>query len=282
MRSRPVQFEPAHGGYTDAQKGRVTFDDGRPAFLKAATSDDTACWLRTEFAVYSHISKHGIVDFLPEVLAWDDDGSRPILVLEDLSSAQWPPPWEASHVQRVVDVLSRVRTTPTMVDMLKLEGYREYLCGWPRVAANPQPFLSLGLCTSAWLEAALPVLIAAELAVPLVGEDFLHLDVRSDNLCFLEGRTVLIDWNWSCAGNGTVDVAFWLPSLHAEGGPAPETILPDRPDMACAVSGFWASKTDLSKHDVRRRQAEISVLKTAFAWAVRSLCLPQPVPPLNQ
>jgi aminoglycoside phosphotransferase (APT) family kinase protein len=139
---------------------------------------------------------------------------------------------------------------------------------------DTRPFLSLNLCTSAWLEAALPVLIAAESSVDLGGSDFLHLDVRSDNLCFLEDRTILIDWNWACVGNGMFDLAFWLPSLHAEGGPAPESILPNRPEMASAVSGFWAAKAGLPPHGSTLRQAQITALKTAFPWTVRALGLP--------
>jgi hypothetical protein len=36
--------------------------------------------------------------------------------------------------------------------------------------------------------------------------------VRSDNLCFVDGRTVLVDWNLACTGDGCFDVAFWLPA----------------------------------------------------------------------
>jgi thiamine kinase-like enzyme len=51
----------------------------------------------------------------------------------------------------------------------------------------------------------------------------LHFDVRSDNLCFRDGRALLIDWNLACIGNPVVDVAAWLPSLHAEGVRPPST-----------------------------------------------------------
>ena len=51
------------------------------------------------------------------------------------------------------------------------------------------------------------------------GEAFLHLDVRSDNICIADGRAVLVDWNWASLGNPRVDLAFWLPSLSHEGGP---------------------------------------------------------------
>ena len=67
--------------------------------------------------------------------------------------------------------------------------------------------------------------MAAEAEAVLDGTDLLHLDVRSDNLCFVGSRAVLVDWNWACRGNGLVDLAGWVPSLHAEGGPLPESCL---------------------------------------------------------
>lgn len=212
-------------------------------------------------------------NFLPNVLAWDDDGSRPILILEDLSGAHWPPPWGPGLVERVGELLSRLRCAPPMPDMTSLETYRDDLCGWRKVAEDPSPFLALGLCSPAWLAAALPSLRAAEGAARLEGEDFLHLDIRSDNLCFTRGRTILVDWNWACVGNGLFDLAAWLPSLHAEGGPGPESILPDEPEMAAALSGFWAARAGLPPLGTRLRDLQLSQLRTALPWAARALGL---------
>ena len=273
MGARPVDFRPASGGYTSALRGVVSFGDGRSAFVKAATDELTVGWLRTENAVYAHLNRSlGAVDFLPTVLGWDDDGARPLLLLEDLSGAHWPPPWEPGMVQRVTALLSRLRAAPPMPGMASLESHRDDLCGWREVAQDPGPFLSLGLCSADWLVSALPALQAAERAVRLGGGDFLHLDVRSDKLCFLPDRTVLVDWNWACVGNGLFDLAAWLPSLHAEGGPAPETILPGQPEMAAALSGFWAARAGLPR-PVARQAVLLSQLKTALPWAARALGL---------
>ena len=54
------------------------------------------------------------------------------------------------------------------------------------------------------------------------------------------GLAVLIDWNLACRGNPEMDLGFWLPSLELEGGPPPETLLPDSPIVACWVTGFFA------------------------------------------
>ena len=50
------------------------------------------------------------------------------------------------------------------------------------------PFLRLGLCSRNWLELALPTLIDAAEGARLEGDSLLHLDIRSDNLCFRGDR----------------------------------------------------------------------------------------------
>ncbi len=273
MQAELVRFQPASGGYTSAQRGIAAFSSGQSAFLKAATSEQTALWLRAEYAVYRHLGAREDADFLPRVIAWDDDGVQPFLLLEDLSRAHWPPPWEPGLAERVQEMLSRLRQMPLMPGMTSLETYRDDFTGWHKIAADPAPFLSLGLCRASWLDAALPRLLAAEQAVPLAGSDFLHLDIRSDNLCFVENRTILVDWNWACAGNGDFDLAAWLPSLHAEGGPLPETLLPHAPEMTAALSGFWAAQAGLAGRDPRMRELDLLQLRTALPWAMRELGL---------
>jgi hypothetical protein len=51
-------------------------------------------------------------DYLPQLLGWDDIGQQPILVLEDLSAAYWPPPWDRRQIESVLETLAKVRATP--------------------------------------------------------------------------------------------------------------------------------------------------------------------------
>ena len=100
-----------------------------------------------------------------------------------------------------------------------------------------------------------------------------HLDVRSDNLCFRDGRAVLVDWNWTSLANPAVDIAAWLPSLRVEGGPPPWEVLPDGLGLVAFVSGVWAGVVGLpppetapTVRDVQRRQ-----LAVALDWIDRQL-----------
>src|SRR5262249_21734441 len=146
------------------------------------------------------------------------------------------------RVARVRETLERIAATPPPPFLPRLEARRFGLMGWRVVAAVPEPFLGLGMVSRDWLEAALPALLAAEQRATLEGVALVHLDVRSDNLCFAGERVVLVDWNWACIGNPLLDVAAWLPSLAAEGGPSPQTILPEAGELVALLAGYWAAR----------------------------------------
>jgi aminoglycoside phosphotransferase (APT) family kinase protein len=102
--------------------------------------------------------------------------------------------------------------------------------------------------------------------------------VRSDNLCFAGGRALLVDWNLARVGNGRFDIAFWLPSLKLEGGPAPRDVLPDAGGLAAAVAGFFSARAGLpppaGAPTVRAfQQAQAAI---ALDWAAAELSLPIP------
>lgn len=270
MGAHPVAWRRMERGYTPAGRWVVRFDTGRSAFVKVGTTPDTSAWLRAEYGIYSRVA----ADFLPAPLGWED-GDVPVLILEDLSHAAWPPPWSSERVAQVRAALAAVAATPAPPDLPPLAASGEEWRGWMRVADDPTALLSLGLCSAAWLEASLPALVAAEAAADLSGENLLHNDVRSDNICFVGDRAVLVDWNWACRGNPRMDIAGWLPSLAAEGGPDPMAILPDEPALAALMSGYFAARAGLPPPEgaPRVRSVQLAQLKTALPWVVASLGL---------
>ncbi len=268
-----VSAVPVAGGYTHAGRWRLRLEDGRAAFLKHATDEATARWLRDEWRIYGGLR----APWLAEVRAWED-GERPVLLLEDLGAARWPPTWTPGDVERVLSTMAAVASAPPPAGLSRLADSRDALCGWSKVAQDPAPFLGLGLAEPAWLDRHLPALIAAEEAAPLDGERLLHRDLRSDNLCFDGARTLIVDWNWAQVGNPTFDIAFWLPSLWAEGGPPPWEVLPQEAALAALVSGFFAACAGLPTlpHAPRVRHIQRVQLERALPWVVRALELPPP------
>jgi aminoglycoside phosphotransferase (APT) family kinase protein len=151
----------------------------------------------------------------------------------------------------------------------------ELLGGWREIASDSRPFLSLGICSAAWLETALPVLRTAAEAAPIDGDALLHLDVRSDNICLADRGAVLVDWNWVHRGNPDLDLAAWAPSLHAEGGPPPEQLLRDAGELAAALAGFFAARAGRPPPTTapRVREVQRAQLAVALPWACRELGL---------
>jgi len=278
LRAAPVAWGAVTtAGHTPARRWVVTLDDGSTAFVKVATDELTASWLRDEHLAYSVLRG---ASFLPNYLGWHDDGAAPVLALEDLSAATWPPPWTPEAIDAVRGALDAVHATEPFEGLPRADddhlGLRD---GWQAVARDPAPFLALGLCSSDWLDDHVEELAAASRDAPLGGSALLHFDVRSDNVCLDAGRARLVDWNWTSVGNPDLDLLSWLPSLHAEGGPAPDEIAPGHPQIAAAIAGFFCSRAAgpaiPTAPGVRRVQ--LVQARTALPWACRELGIGEPL-----
>lgn len=268
--SRPVRYDARAGGYSTADRFSVELADGRRVFVKSATAPHLADWLRREHEVYSSLEG----GFIPRLEGWDDDGTRPVLAIEDLSDADWAPRWDETRVGAVIAALAEIATSAPPPNTHPIgETFPHLFDRWADVVRDPEPFLSAGIRDRPWLERWLPAIIDAAATVDPSGDSLLHLDVRSDNLCFREGRAIFVDWNWATLGNPRLDLAAWLPSLACEGGPSPWEVLPGGAAYGALVSGVWAAVVGLpppetapAVRDIQRRQLEV-----ALAWCEREL-----------
>lgn len=266
------------GGQTAAGRWVTTLDDGRSAFVKIGWTLDTASWVRDEHLFYAQTRG---LPFLPRMIGWDDDGERPVLALEDLSDAHWPPAWRPGDVEAVLTTLSDVASTPPPPDVPSAVESQFGLDGWPEIEEDPGPFLTLELCSAAWLDNALPIFREAAPRARLDGDTLLHFDVRSDNACIRDERAILIDWNFACVGNPLVDVAAWLPSLEAEGGPAPEDVI-GHPEgigeIVALLAGYFCSHAGRPAipEAPHVRPLQLKQSRTALPWAARVLGIPAP------
>jgi Phosphotransferase enzyme family len=241
-------------GYSLNEHWTAVFADGTRAFLKLARIDPSPQWLRDEAAILTTV--HG--ESAPRFIAFED-GSEPLLVLEDLMPARWPPPWREGDVEAVLAALAEVAAERADVPALADDD----LNGWRAIEADPEPFLSTELRDAGWLERMLPALVAATDAAPLAGDSLLHCDVRSDNLCLKDGHVVLVDWNHARIGNPRFDIAFWLPSLVLERGPKPQRFGVD--DLAPVVAGFFAARAGLPRPAGAPRVREFQRAQAAVA-----------------
>ncbi len=275
---RALGWRPTHWALASARTGGATAarllvsSGGERAFVKLGTTELTAGWFRREHENYLALAG----PFLPRLLGFSDDGIVPVLAIEDLSDATWPPPWDDEKIAQVLDTAALVHAHPIPSHLAAFTD--EYRDDWHRVASDPDPFLALGLCSAAWLERAVPALSAAAWAAPIRGSALLHCDMRSDNLSFRDGRAVIIDWDGPMVGNPDVDIAAWLPSLAAEGGPPPEAILPAAPELAAWIAGYFCARAGLEPipEAPHVRPLQLAQARTSLPWAARALGLPVP------
>lgn len=264
----------ASRGYALGDRWLVRLADGRTAFAKRAISESTAAGLRIEHDVYQRVRG----PFIPQLLGWED-GELPLLLLEDLSASHWPPPWATASVSAVLRTLAAVAATRPPPGLRRLA--ENPSASWDAVALDPEPFLSLGVCSVEWLERSLPELLEASAPAVLDGGALLHFDVRSDNLCIRDGNAVLVDWNIASIGNPALDVAFWLPSLALEQGPPPSEVARAHPaanELAAFVAGFFAARAGLPSPEGAPtvRAFQLAQLEIALPWAVGVLGLAEP------
>ena len=265
----PRAWRRVEGGYTPAARFVGAAGTGR-CFLKVATEPQTAAMLRQEARAYRTISGA----FMPRFLGWEDHPTTPLLLIEDLSHATWPPPWTRRQIDQVLEQMAAVHgQTADLPAFAAVNG--RTVGGWSAVAAAPAPFLSLKLTSSEWLAKALPRLVEAEAACATDGDALTHFDLRSDNICITGAGAKFIDWSAACLGNPDLDLGAWLPSLELEGGPAPEALLPGAPAVAAWISGYFAARAGLPviPNAPRVRAAQLAQLRPALSWAVRALAL---------
>jgi hypothetical protein len=261
-------------GYSVAYRAVAELDDGSSVFVKAGVEELTNHLLRVEQRFYRDVE----APFLPRLVAFDED-EPPLVVLEDLSEARWPPPWDEGSIDAVRRALALIAATPAPPVVEPIAHERErFVGGWAEIERDPSPFLSLGLCSRMWLEHSLPLLRGAAEAAPIDGDALIHFDVRSDNVCLTDRGAVLVDWNQACVANPDLDVAAWLPSLRLEGGPEPEELLPNAGGFAALLAGFFGSRAGLPPPPTAPhvRGIQLAQLRVALPWAARELGLEPP------
>ncbi|HEY3118429.1 MAG TPA: phosphotransferase [Chloroflexota bacterium] len=269
--SRPIAGLRALGGFSIAERWSLELEDGRRVFAKLGITKDLGHRLQAEYRNMLVVPQ----EFRCQVVGWRGTHPR-LLVVEDLSDARWPPPWQPGDVEKVLETMERLWGTPPPTHFPSAEQDRKTLSGWQKIAADPSGFLSLNVGSPDWLKHSLPTLIEAEQAAVLDGDDLIHLDLRSDNLCFTGNRVVLVDWNFACRGNRALDLALWAPSLCLEGGPLPDELLPGHGEYAAAWSGCLAHGAPLPAPTGAPtvRMFQLRQLHVALPWACRVLGLP--------
>jgi Phosphotransferase enzyme family len=294
------------GGYAPSATFRLFLDDGRTAIFKGtnrSSSDFMRQILGDEERVYRELGPV-LGRWAPSLLGSVRHDDWHALLLEDVGPARVPP-WSASAARRALRSYAAFhrstlgRADAELPPWVSRRRHHGFAYAWRELEQDPAAPGHLAELAGAhapaarrWLEHHLPALrdraeVLVEAPAP---QSLLHFDTRSDNLRLLAGgRLCLFDWPYAAIGPAEFDLAAFVQSIPAEGGPEVERcvawyaqVAPVRRELldasVAAVAGFFAARAwqppipGLPRlRGIQRRQ-----LKTSLAWAAARLRLPPP------
>lgn len=301
--------ETVHGGFGPTATFILRTADKRKVFCKGAqpghTDEGRAALLRERrnFETFAELSK-----FAPAYLGATEHADWHIVLLECLDRAIEVPPWTVETFRRIITTLADFhRATPPRAERLLQSAPHlfKHEHGWARLRdsrASRDRFVSLfedAAETHRWFEKNIDVLVELETqAYGVEGpQSWIHQDIRSDNLLYVAGgNPKIVDWPYLAFGPTLIDVAFFLPSVAGEGGPASADGLKDYQHVsglrfdadeiaiaATTVAGFFgarAGEPDLPLLP-RLRWVQRLQLFPALDWACELVGLECPVKKLR-
>ncbi|MBA8792974.1 hypothetical protein FHX74_000568 [Friedmanniella endophytica] len=280
-----VRWTSPGTGLSAAERHVVVLDDGRSVFVKGATDPATERWLRTEAATLEVVGP----GLGPAVLGWldgvDDHGvpfhDHPVLVTEDLSAGYWPAGscvtrWRPGDVGAVLAGLDRLAELGVPDGLAPVADWPDP--HWPALVSDDR-LVAGGLVDPDWLHRHGAALARSDVEAVWRPEVVVHGDVRSDNLCLTPDGVRFVDWSLSGLGCRDHDRVRLLPTLHLEGGPAPDTQGRVPPPLIAPLTGDTVARAvgpdpmpDWLR-DVFLRLARIDL-----AWLAAALGLEPPTP----
>ena len=262
------------GGYTRSRAWRVETVDG-PVFVKQAEEPGPLHMLRREAVVYRSVRGA----FVPGFVGFADAGDRALLAVEFLEDAAWPPPYP-EDVGPLFDALELVADATPPPD---LPAHGPWRSRWERVAADPEPFLGLGLCSPPRLA---PRCSMPSSRSPPPRSRRSSKATRSSTTTSTAGTSASraavpcsSTGERRFAARGGSDVAFALLSVRVEGAAIPRVDFPSEADFAAAIAGHFAMEApaplpDWAEPGSTLREDMAGDLAHALRWVVELLELP--------
>lgn len=239
MRAPVSEAKIAWGGYSAAPSWLMTLADGRLVFVKgwlAAPDAVSASPVAQEIDLYKRHPQLSAI--APAYIgSWQmesPEGVWLLLAIEAISPSASPLPWDSEKLRAVLSALRHLGTLnleglPSASKILDYDRPFDADGWWAFEAAGRMEAL-LGYFENPielriWLQENLPTLKALELKRAALGgpQQPIHLDLRADNILLRpDGTPVLLDWPNLCIGPLIFDLAYFINSATAEGGPQQE------------------------------------------------------------
>lgn len=235
------------GGYTPAKRGIATLKDGTKVFVKIATGPMTEKWLKKEIKTYLKLNEAGY-GYIPLLLAHNDEDTA--MAIEYLEGHSFENVWDKKKVDAVMHARQALKQYKE-----DFVGDKDFASGdvvdfdlkWPYLLKHG----NLDKVNTKLHKLGRTVQFTAEQIQDYqkqhqdwsMSEDTLvHEDVRADNFGYNSetGEGKLIDWNWLCIGDESLDTTPLFISMYRSGFD-PYKDYPEKydPQMLLYLVGFW-------------------------------------------
>ena len=297
-----ARAERVYGGYAPSATFRVALADGRRVFLKSTyplPQGSAVHWsVDREERFYRSVGRR-VERWAPRFHGSLDRDGWHMLALEDLGPRSVPP-WTPIKARRAAWDYARFHKSTLgkpLPRWLSRAEHIEFASFWTGLAERGEIRAVASLAgrrageAEEWLDVALPLFRDGErrLATLRGPSALLHFDTRSDNIRIIGERLRIFDWPFASVGPAEFDLVAFAQTVHAEGGPAPESmlaeyerVLPLRAHAVDAslagVAGYFADRAwrPPSSGLPRLRPWQRRQLKASLAWAARRFALPEP------
>ena len=229
-------------GFSPGVAARLTTNDGRRAFVKAAGPEpnaDTPGMHRREISIVTALPAAAPV---PRLLwSYDEgDGGWVALVFEDVDGRHPTQPWRIDELDRVVAAMEDLGMllTPSPLPDTRIgtagDLFATHTQGWRRLRDETPSRLDH---VDEWSRRHIDTLVAIEETASdaLEGDTLLNNDLRADNILLTPERTWFVDWPHATVGPSWLDVVTFAPSVTMQGGPPPEEVISRH--SACRTAG---------------------------------------------
>ena len=200
-------------GFTPGVAARLTADDGRRVFVKAAgpqPNADTPKAHRREISIVAALPGAAPV---PRLLwSYDEgEGGWVVLAFEDVDGSHPMQPWRIDELHRVVaameDLSMLLTPSPLPAALVGTAGdqFATSVRGWRQLHDERPSRLAF---VDEWSRRHIETLVAIEDTVggALEGDTLLNNDIRADNILLTPKRTWFVDWPHACVGPPWLDV----------------------------------------------------------------------------
>jgi fructosamine-3-kinase len=241
-----------------------------------------------------------IGEWMPQLYATFHLDDWHVLLLEDLGP-RCVPPWTQKTTRAITHALAAFHLSSLGSHVPAwLSAPEEVLAreNWKHVAQESLAFQHIAALAGkeasqslTWFEQVSPIIenVMQKSALREGTHALLHGDLRSDNMCFHQGKLRLFDWPSITLGRPEWDMVAFAQTVTVEEGPSPEQIMKwygecfplDADAVECALAWwltFFAHRA--WRPDIpglpRLRRFQRQQLGTLISWAARHWSFPSP------